>query len=354
MAGTQHALGTALVRSFFVLAFLAGLALTDCYLPDGNLNSGVSPCVIDASDNVVGFPDPFASKLCCREGHVCLLSGLCGQPNGQDLLYYRGGCSVNNWGDFDEHGSDCPNVCSSDKKDNLDNVSQAYPCPDDEAWWYCGSNPPDDVTHCKGAPHAYSIKGDTRCVDLVNIISAGIHSRLKLHDEQHVKHQVKLWPNFSNELHPKQHKREHHYLCPSPPNIPYCNSSTSTAPASPTNAPSSASPSTSTIVGVTVGAVSAVVIVALVLRSLLPMFGINSKSCCGMGRNRRGDLGRAESPPPLTDFGMKHQLEEFHGRDDGHVMQARRVELGDGRLARPEVVELPGNPQSFRRLPFDG
>ncbi|KAK3332710.1 hypothetical protein B0T19DRAFT_398450 [Cercophora scortea] len=365
MAGTRKASGTALVRSFFFLAFLVTLALSDCYLPDGSSNPGIAPCVSEPNADVDQLPSPFASKLCCRQGHVCLLSGLCGQPNGVGLLYYRGGCSVNNWGDFDENGSDCPNFCSHDKKDNLGDVSQAYSCADDEAWWYCGSNPPDDEKHCKGAPHAYSLNGDNASTSATSAPpSSTADSSTTTSSKPSTKAttksssgQTSTIPVSTSESVTTAAPPQPTFLTAtvySPVNVTVP-ASTSTAAPSPTNAPSSASPSTSTIVGITVGTVSAVVIVALVLRSLLPMFGINSKSCCGMGKNRRGPLGRAESPPPLTDFGMKNQLEEFHGHDGGRVMQARRVELGStGQLARPEVVDLPGNPQSFRRLPFDG
>ncbi|KAK0615190.1 hypothetical protein B0T17DRAFT_619991 [Bombardia bombarda] len=126
------------------MMLLFSLARSDCYLPDGNVTHQLSECLDDTRAS---------TPLCCVPGDLCLENTLCahGTSNNDIFFFYRGGCRSNAWS-----GDRCPNFCLGGQ-DSKDGMLLVLPCPGEDNWWYCESNPPPASILCKDWTRAFSL-----------------------------------------------------------------------------------------------------------------------------------------------------------------------------------------------------
>jgi len=139
--GCRTSTSAPLLSYAFLFFLVFGLALADCFNPDGTPAGALFEC---ATDDV-------HTGLCCRRGDLCLTNGVCLNPpedgNGQRSTYYRGGCNNSKWSE----GAHCPMFCTA-KSELPGGVNVIKNCLDSDDYFYCQLN--DDklrgLKHCFG------------------------------------------------------------------------------------------------------------------------------------------------------------------------------------------------------------
>ncbi|KAK4205512.1 hypothetical protein QBC40DRAFT_271093 [Triangularia verruculosa] len=130
----------------FLLLIISSISLASarkCYYHKGNVATDLTEC------DKLKVPES-EINVCCRPGDICMRNNLCLHREAKHVdVYYRGGCTVDSWGNADEF---CPPmVCLKHEE-----VWDMLPCDKSGTSWYCkedypGPDKASDLRTCKGA-----------------------------------------------------------------------------------------------------------------------------------------------------------------------------------------------------------